>query len=369
MLPLCLALQKNPAKFIATASPAIWTQLITEAREQALLGSCYYHIADAGLIDLLPEKVLNHLISGKVYADKQKFTIINELLQLEPIFADAHYPCVLLKGCAYRLGMMPHARGRVFSDIDLLIPHDCFPDALERLNNAGYLEFTLSDYDRRYYLRWSHQHPPLIHYIRQSSIDLHHHIFPVSSKENILVSPILTSAVPLTNSSFAIPTRAMMFVHASVHLFYQDETHKLVKDLWDLYEIYQQTDPSSLQAIITAANDLNAQSAVFYALSVLKDIYQLPLPQQELTSLAIHANPLQRQTMTTLIKLVLNKRHLLHRPASLWWFIRGHLLKMGLSTLIYHSIAKSIEQAKERRHLSKMQQQEDARNFPQDHHH
>ena len=368
MLPLCLELQKDPVGFVANATTATWTQLISAAREQALLGSCYYLLEDADLYQLLPEKVKNHFLSGKIYAEKQKLTILNELLQLEQIFANSGYPCVLLKGCAYRVAMMPHARGRVFSDIDLLVPQENFPDALKRLNNAGFLEFNMSDYDRRYYLRWSHQHPPLIHFIRHSSVDLHHHIYPVCSNENILVSPIFASAEPLVGSAFALPSKPIMFVHASVHLFYQDETHKLVKDIWDLFEIYQHTGQHSLLEIIAAANDLNAQAAVFYALNVLKDFYQLPLTETDLAPLAAYANPLQRRTMAKLLKHIFDQRSYLHRIAHLWWMIRGHLLKMGLATLIYHSIAKSVEQAKERRNLSKMQQQEDIKNRPRDVH-
>ena len=87
------------------------------------------------------------------------------------------FPAVLVKGVAYRLDGYAFARGRVFSDIDLLVPDSHYALALQMLKDAGYLEFTMSAYDRRYYLRWTHQHPPLTHFLRGANIDLHHHLF------------------------------------------------------------------------------------------------------------------------------------------------------------------------------------------------
>lgn len=366
MIPLCLQLLQNPSRFIGQASTADWTQLIHQAREQALLGSCYFLLQDAGLYDQIPDKVKTHFYSGYIYAQKQKISLVKEMLKLEPFFSDAPYPCVLLKGCAYRLSELAMARGRVFSDIDLLVPQAQFPDALHRLNEAGFIEFGMSEYDRRYYLRWSHQHPPLIHYLRGVSIDLHHHIYPVSSHENILIAPILNQSRAMPGSAFAVPTKALMFVHACVHLFYQDETHKLVKDLWDLYQLYQDAQAEGENLMVQAAMDLNAQAAVYYAFDVLTWLFKITVSAQALAMLKPYANHSQRRSMRWLLSKLFNPQSHWHQVAHLWWTIRGHLLKMGPLTLLYHSVAKSIEQYRERRLHSAQQQQQDALTKPKD---
>ncbi|OBP15071.1 hypothetical protein A5320_06660 [Rheinheimera sp. SA_1] len=366
MTPVCLQLLQNPAQFIKNASTQQWTDFIHQAREQALLGSCYFLLQDAGLYDAIPDKVKTHLYSGYIYAQKQKISLIKEMLKLEPFFSDAPYPCVLLKGCAYRLTELAMARGRVFSDIDILVPQQQFPDALQRLNEAGFIEFGMSDYDRRYYLRWSHQHPPLIHYLRGVSIDLHHHIYPVSSQENILIEPMLRQSIPLAGSSFAVPTKALMFVHACVHLFYQDETHKLVKDLWDLYQLYLDAIAEGETDIVQAATDLNAQAAVYYAFDVLEWLFQINVSAQALSQLKPFANHSQRRSMRWLLAQLFNPQSSWYRLAHIWWTIRGHLLKMGPMTLLYHSVAKSVEQYRERRIHTKQQQQQDALTKPKD---
>lgn len=364
----CIAFVRAPEQYCQSASPQQWTDFINEARQYALLGSCYFLAQDAGLWSRIPAAVQNHLISGFHYAEKQKITLLNEMMELEKIFADSGIPALLVKGVGYRVGGYAFARGRVFSDIDLLVPNSHFSEALEKLKGAGYLEFNMSAYDRRYYLRWSHQHPPLTHFLRGANIDLHHHIFPVSSHENIQVESMVENAIRLLDSAFSVPSPAHLFMHAAVHLFYQDETHKLVKDLVDLYLLYQEvTTRQSFSDLVAAAQQSNAQAAVFYALTTLQQVFSVQLPE-EARQLAPAASRYRRWQMQFLLTHLLDSASWWHRPAHFFWFVRGHLLKMGPLTLLYHSVAKSIEQLKERRELSKKQQQADAQAKPGDAH-
>ncbi len=363
----CLRFFLQPATFIAEAKSADWTLLLHQSRDQALLGSMYVLCQHHQLLKLLPAVVLDHFWSGFVYAEKQKNTLVQELLELEHCFAGAAYPCVLVKGCAYRLGLYQFAKGRIFSDIDLLVPAQHFTDALARLQDAGYLEFEISDYDRRYYQRWSHQNPPLTHFLRGAGVDLHHHIFPVSSQEKILVEPLIAAAAPLALSVFSLPAPAYLFVHAAVHLFYQEESHKLVKDLVDLQQLYLEVcQRQSVSAIVEAAEQSQAQAAVFYALDMLQWLFQLAIPAAELQALQPFASERRRRYMRFLLQQLLQKQSFWHRSAHLLWFIRGHLLKMGPTTLLYHSVAKALFQIKLNRKTSKEQQLADKQTRPQD---
>lgn len=364
----CLTLLRSPIDYVRQATPGQWTSFLQEARQHALLGSCCYLLKDLQLWNSVPTKVQAHLLSGQHYADKQKITVVNELIELENVFAGSNLPVLLVKGVAYRAAGYAFARGRVFSDIDLLVPDSHFDDALKRLINAGYLEFALSSYDRRYYKRWTHQHPPLTHFMRGANIDLHHHIFPVASNEKILIEPIIAAALRLEDSAFAVPAPQHLFVHASVHLFYQEETHKLIKDLFDLYLLYQEClSRCDIRAIIEAAIACQAQAAVFYAIETLHQLYGLPLPA-EIAALAPATSSYRRWQMQFLLRHLLDRDSIWFRLAHLCWFVRGHLLKMGPATLLYHTVAKAIEQRKERKMLSKKQQEMDARHRPGDAH-
>lgn len=364
----CLAFARSPVAYCQTASVIQWTTFIQEARKYALLGSCYFLAKDSGIWDLLPAEVQNHLVSGFHYAEKQKITLLNEMLELEKLFEHTGVPAILVKGVGYRLDGYAFARGRVFSDIDLLVPDSHYAEALRLLKDAGYLEFTMSAYDRRYYLRWSHQHPPLTHFMRGANIDLHHHLFPVSSNERILVEPLVRHAKPLAGSAFSVPSPAFLFMHASVHLFYQDETHKLVKDLFDLYLLYNEIlDRQSFTELLLAAQESNAQAAVYYALNTLQQLFDVRLPKES-EQLAPAASSYRLWQMQFLLKHLLDNTSYWHRFAQFFWFVRGHLLKMGPLTLIYHSVAKSIEQFKERKKFSEKQRELDAQTRPGDAH-
>lgn len=364
----CLTFLRAPQDYVRQATARQWTAFLQEARQHALLGSFSYLLHDLQLWQSIPAKVQAHLLSGQHYADKQKITLVNELMELEQVFADCDLQLLLVKGVAYRTDGYQFARGRVFSDIDLLVPDSHFDIALKKLVDAGYLEFALSAYDRRYYTRWTHQHPPLTHFLRGANIDLHHHIFPVASGEDILVGPIVAAAVRLEGSVFSVPAPQHLFVHAAVHLFYQEETHKLIKDLFDLYLLYQEClSRCPVSAIIQAACDCQAQAAVYYAIETLHQLFGLPLPA-ELATLAPATSQYRRWQMQFLLRHLLDTDSLWHKPAHLCWFVRGHLLKMGPATLLYHTVAKAIEQHKERKMLSKKQQEMDARHRPGDAH-
>lgn len=362
----CIKLFREPAAYVAEATLAQWTSLISEARQQALLGSIYFLLKDHNLLHLLLISVHSHLLTGFHYAEKQKNTLLQEMLELEVIFQNVDYPCVLVKGVGYRLSGLAFSRGRIFSDIDLLIPHTAFPDALAKLLDAGYLETGMSDYDRRYYIDWSHQHPPLTHFLRGANLDLHHHIFPVASHSGLAIEPMLANTKQLVDSAFAVPTLPFLLVHAAVHLFYQEETHKLVKDLCDLKQLYEECIATySTEQLLTATQSMHAEAAVYYALDTLRWLFTLEVDTALLSKLSQHSSKYRRWQMQFLLQHLLSSSAL-SQFAHLGWYIRGHLLKMGVGTLIYHSIAKFWETRKIKRQQSEMQKLLDAETRPKD---
>lgn len=362
----CILLFNAPAKYVDEATPQQWTSLVSEARQQALLGSIYFLLNEHNLLSTVPSPVFAHLQSGFHYAEKQKNTLLQEMLELEQVFQDVEYPCILVKGVGYRLSGLAFGRGRIFSDIDLLIPHAAFTDALSRLLDAGYLESGMSDYDRRYYIQWSHQHPPLTHFLRGANIDLHHHIFPVASNSGLAIEPMIDNSTKLKDSVFAVPSLPYLLVHAAVHLFYQEETHKLVKDLCDLKQLYAECIAKYTPTqILSASQSMHAEAAVYYALDTLAWLFSVKIDNELLQHLGHSSSVYRRWQMRFLLKHLLSASPL-HRFAHFGWYVRGHLLKMGVATLLYHSVAKFWETRKIKRQQSAEQQQLDAATRPKD---
>ena len=85
---------------------------------------------------------------------------------------DIDVPLILLKGAAYLLAGLPPARGRIFADVDLLVPEERIGEIEERLVERGWFKTQIDPYDDRYYRVWMHEIPPLRHRERGTEIDI-----------------------------------------------------------------------------------------------------------------------------------------------------------------------------------------------------
>lgn len=333
-----LAFFASPAKFVQQATPQQWTTFLQQARQQGLTARFYYVLQTKQLLDQVPLQVKLHGESGARYAQKQQHSLYSELQQLEPLFAVADYPCLLLKGAAYRTQALAVSFGRLFSDIDILVPAAQLRHVRDRLFFYGFREAEMTDYDRDYYLNWSHQNPPLQHYQRGTVIDLHHHIYPTASARAIDITPLFSHAVNIPGSAFKVPASAHLFIHAAVHLFYQEETHKLTKDVIDLNDLLLEVQhQQQLDFMLEQAAQMSVLSAVINACWVLIRLFN-----NEAAKLVLHQAAMYRH-QPLVCNLLLTM--LQGRPARAWfarqlWFVRGHSLKMRWQVLIYHSLAK-----------------------------
>ncbi|MGP9801832.1 nucleotidyltransferase domain-containing protein [Rheinheimera sp. NSM] len=336
-LPL-LTFFRAPEQFVLQATAEDWTIFLQQAREQGLTARFYYLLQQRQLLDEVPKKVRLHGLSAARYAEKQHHSLFFELKQLEALFAGAEFPCLLLKGAAYRALALPVSHGRLFSDIDLLVPRQQLKAVRDKLFFYGFREGELSDYDRHFYLQWSHQNPPLQHYQRGSVIDLHHHIFPTASAKQINIAPLFEYASNISGSVFKVPTIAHLFIHAAVHLFYQEETHKLVKDIIDLNDLLLEVQhQDQLSFMLQQAAVMQVEPAVVNACYLLRTLFA-NTAAEEITS-ALPANAAQPLACRLVLWMLPDAgvKAWLARQA---WFVRGHSLKMRWHILLYHTVAK-----------------------------
>ncbi|RXL80730.1 hypothetical protein EO238_31730, partial [Citrobacter sp. AAK_AS5] len=80
---------------------------------------------------------------------------------------------VVLKGAAYAMARLPVADGRIFGDVDILVPHETLADVESALMLAGWASIHRDPYDQRYYRMWMHEIPPMRHLHRGTVIDVH----------------------------------------------------------------------------------------------------------------------------------------------------------------------------------------------------
>lgn len=352
---------RDPDHFVLNAMPRDWTLLVHYCREQALLGSAYLYLQQH--VGKLPVEIISHFESGKIYADKQLQTMMLELLRLEQVFANVDYPILLVKGVAYRLHRFKFAAGRVFSDLDLLVPANKVQTTVEKLQAAGFMDSTEHEYDRRYYLEWSHQHPPLRHYTRGSEVDLHHTIFFAKSSVVVDINRFIANSKQIESSCFSLPAPADMFVHSCLHLFFQEEHHKITKDLVDLFELYNSIPDK--QSIIESASLTNKPEVVAHGLNVISELFELQLSELEVSFILQQTSWISRQSLRYLTSTLTGGSGY-DKLAKIWWVARGHLIKMPWYLLLYHSVAKVWYLRQKKQKLSKYQQEIDNNIRPHD---
>lgn len=351
---------QNPTSFIEHASPWQWSTLVHNARLQGLLGQCY-ELAKPWQTEI-PPAVFRHFESGARFALKQHQSLVQELFALETVFKELDVQVVLLKGAAYRLLGLSMARGRLFSDIDLLVTHSNLAAVVAQLQQAGFLERPLSDYDRHYYLAWSHQHPPLRHFIRATELDVHHSVFFAKGRYRYPTEQLMAQASRIDNSVFAVPCLDDLFFHACLHLFGQEELHRIDKDLIELWLLWKEL-PKPQELLEHAGFRTYPQLLALALLSMTRLFQQaLPIPlQQWLTE---HTSFNTKFVFACLTQV--EQPTLLGKLARFCWLVRGYRIKMPVPILLYHLITKPWHQFQAKRRLSRYQQQLDASERPHD---
>lgn len=353
---------RDPTTKVLSFNCSDWSEFVHLVRDSGLGASFLPTIQQLDFVE--KDRVLDHAFSYFVFAEKQYLTIIRELIELEKVFAECSYPVLLVKGVSYRIAQFQYAQFRLFSDIDVLVQPENFQDAVRRLKINGYIEHTSSDYERKYYLNWSHQYPPLRHLMRTAEIDLHHTIFFARSRIKIDIDAFVSRSVSVDGSIFSIPSAPDMFIHACLHLFYQEENHKLLKDLIDLHCLYNQIVCKA--DILNSSNIVNMKSAIAYGILVQSWLFKVNISEEEQQFVHTHSSALKRKLMRWLLTSILQDKRVPKRLCHLIWYFRGHLIKMNLPTLIYHTMMKvSLSFLKSRR-LGRQQKLLDSENLPKD---
>ncbi|MDO9219721.1 MAG: nucleotidyltransferase family protein, partial [Thiobacillus sp.] len=163
-------------------SMADWDMLIRQARSAGLLARVYHALDQHNLINCIPNVARWHFDAATTLAEKQQLAVRWEVTQIRQALAELAIPVIVLKGGAYVMAALPAATGRLFNDIDILVPRDQLGPVEAALMLAGWHPTGLSEYDQRYYRRWMHEIPPMQHIKRATVIDVHHAILPDTAR-------------------------------------------------------------------------------------------------------------------------------------------------------------------------------------------
>lgn len=342
---LLLAALKSPEKLPDVPS-ADWEVLLRVARRVRLLGRLEADLARAGLLERIPARAAAHLRAARNVIEHRKTLVSWEVNRLLWALNGLDIPLILLKGAGYVLADLPPARGRLFADVDLLVPEERIADVEARLVERNWFRMQIDPYDDRYYRVWMHEIPPLRHRERGTEIDIHHRLLPRTSRLKSDPAPLFAAARPLAAPRLRVLAPADMVLHALVHLFLEgdpDEGLRL-RDLVDVHDLlcHYGQEPGFWTGLVPRARELGLERPLYYGLHHAHRLLATSVPGDVLHALEDAAPPWPIRTlMDHLIRLALLPGHPDY-PARLaalgrWLiYIRAHWLRMPPLLLARH---------------------------------
>lgn len=332
------------------AWPAADIDLILRVLRRArLLGRLGEDLADAGLLDALPAQARDALSSARIIAQARARVARWELDRVAYALRDAPgLKLVAMKGCAYLLAGLPHARGRMFADVDLLVPEARLREVEGRLLEQGWKSAELTPYDERYYREWTHELPPLTHEEREVEVDLHHNVQMRTSRLKPDATLLLAAARPKTENpgaGFRVLAPIDMTLHAMTHLFHGGEMDDALRELADIDALLRhhgQHEPGFWEEFWARAVVLDLARPAFYGLRFAQRLLGTPVPGDVLAASQAGSPP--RLIVALMDQLVPEAlfpphpdRHLRRTAISrLLLYVRAHWVRMPPWMLFRH---------------------------------
>jgi len=325
-----------------------WDLLIRQGRNADLLGLIAAQCDATGVLDLVPAGPKMHLVSALNMALRQQIEVRREVQHIHRALVAAKVPLVLLKGAAYVVAGLPAGRGRLVSDVDILVPQDSLNEVESALMIHGWQSDGHSDYDQRYYRKWMHELPPMRHFKRGTSIDVHHAILPLTARLRPSSNKLLQAARPIgSNPEVKVLAPVDMVLHSATHLFHEGELQLGLRGLADLDRLLRDFGSSNgfWDCLVPRAVELELSRPLFYALRYARFLLSTPIPEAVLRSSAEapggRRNGLALAAMDALFLRALRPAHV---TCSDRWtplarstlYLRGHWLRMPPLLLARH---------------------------------
>lgn len=328
-----------------------WDLLLRQALAANLTPTLYCLAAEHGLLQAIPAQPRRHLEWAAAMLRRHGEGVRFEVDRISAALANSGVPILLLKGAAYAMAGLPAARGRLFSDIDILVPRATIDAVESDLMLAGWASQHQDAYDQRYYRVWMHEIPPMQHLQRGGVIDVHHAILPLTARARPDPDLLRARAMTLPGSALLqVLAPADMVIHSATHLFYDGEFDKGLRDLFDLHLLLAHFGAAEgfWAELPARAFELQLGRPLLYALRQCARVLHTPVPPDVMAALAPAApSGLLLVLMDALFVRALQPPHAscdgpLSATARLLLYIRGNWLRMPPLLLMRHLFHKAF---------------------------
>ncbi len=339
---LLLALHRQP--FPALDLPA-WDRLLRAARASNLIGRLALAVDEVDV----PMPVRPHLLAAHRLLRHQRDAIRWEAGHLAAALAALQLPVLVLKGAAYALDSHPAADGRLFGDIDLLVPRAALRHVEVALQLHGWSAGAIDRYDNRYYREWMHELPPMANHLRGTVVDVHHNILPLSAKQVPDVDLLFADSEPIAGTPFRRLSAIDQFIHSATHLFHEGEMRNGLRDLYDLHALLQPLlDTKAGERLVARAVQLRLAWPVLLGLRYTRRLLGTAIPPEleEAARLAAawpawRVSLLDAAYLRAFQPLPLASHSYARSLGLVGLYLRSHALRMPPGRLLLHLARKA----------------------------
>lgn len=333
----------NPQACAGLGEPE-WDLLVRQARHANLLGRLHHHLAEAQAP--VHERAGIHMLSAATMAARQHRAVKKEAGILRDTLAALDLPLILLKGAAYVLAGLPAAQGRVFADVDILVPRARLDEVESQLLLTGWVIESKDAYDQLYYRRWMHELPAMVHMHRGTALDVHHTILPATAQLKPSAEALIEAAIELPGQpGIRVLSPCDMVLHSACHLFHEGEPDNLLRDLSDLDLLLRHfgTEAGFWDQLLARARRQQLIRPLSLALRYTASELATPVPEALLRETGAHA----AERLDPLYLRLFEPQHASRktpgmRVARAALYLRGHWLRMPPWQLAYHLVHKAL---------------------------
>lgn len=344
--PLVLNVLLNPQR-AEHLTAAEWDLLIRQARRGNVIARLASVLEPS--LDQLPAAPARHLAAALCIARRQRVATRWEAECIRRALVPLGIQPILLKGAAYLLCDLPAARGRLFGDVDVLVPQAQMATAEAGLKAAGWdFDAELSAYDSRYYRDWMHEIPPLYHQQRETALDLHHSILPPTARVKVCTEALFDDWVDVPEfPGLRVLAPVTMVLHSAAHLFHEGELDNGLRDLFDLDALLRDfsRQASFWQDLVPRARQLGLTRPLYHALRYTSRLLGTPIPPEVMADAAADA-PVAGPLLDACFERALMPVHAScddawTATARLALYVRAHWLRMPTALLARHLARKA----------------------------
>lgn len=322
---------------------ADWDLVIRQGRAAGMLATVHHLLKDPGLLDQVPERPRIHLGAAERIAARHREVTLWEVQELYRLMERIGVPMIVLKGAAYVTANLDAAQGRLFGDVDIMVPRGALDTVERALGRAGWIQENQNAYDDRYYRQWMHEIPARRHMQRGTVLDVHHNILPLTARNKPAAQALWKSDVRLEGyEDLYVLAPEDMLLHTACHLFCGSEFERGLRDLFDFYRLARQFSSSAPEFwtnLAQRAETLDLLKPLNLATRYANLFFEAGFPTADIPG----ANA---SWMDPLFTRALLPKHSTVRdtwtPTALFLlYVRGHYLRMPLTLLLPHLLYKA----------------------------